>query len=425
MRAPMLLAAAASCLLAPAARADGAFPDSFNLLAPEGTSRLYLSATFGFITSADGGASWYWTCEEAIGPNVMQYQVGAGPAPLLYAVDADQRLSISRDEGASWAAVADPGLAQGFVYDVFPDPVDPLRVVALFTPLSDGTSPPASKVVESRDGARTFAELYAAPAGARLESVEIARSDPRVVWAVHAVADAEGWASTVVRLEAGQAPRPTSLEPVIGRNLARIASVDPVDAGALYLRVTSKTPGRDALAIVRGAGAEVTMPLSLEGAMSTFVRRANGDLIVGSVTAGAFVSRDGGLSFAPWPGAPAFRALAERAGVVYAAADNFKDGFAVGQSTDGTNWAKLLVWSEMCGVFPSAAIDDACSMPWNVVADSFLVTPGPACPRQPPSPAPAPAAGCGCSAFPAALGLVGLLALSRRRPRPHRAPAER
>jgi MYXO-CTERM domain-containing protein len=50
---------------------------------------------------------------------------------------------------------------------------------------------------------------------------------------------------------------------------------------------------------------------------------------------------------------PAIRALAQRAGKVYAAADNFGDGYALGTSTDeGTTWQAFMTYADVKAINP-------------------------------------------------------------------------
>jgi len=55
----------------------------------------------------------------------------------------------------------------------------------------------------------------------------------------------------------------------------------------------------------------------------------------GDGEANGYRSSDGGLSFTPWAPVPHLRALAERGDALFAAADDIKDGFALGVSLDG------------------------------------------------------------------------------------------
>jgi len=50
------------------ALANGRFPASSMLVArPGDPSRLAMRATYGLLLSSDGGSSWDWVCERAVG----------------------------------------------------------------------------------------------------------------------------------------------------------------------------------------------------------------------------------------------------------------------------------------------------------------------------------------------------------------------
>ena len=60
---------------------------------------------------------------------------------------------------------------------------------------------------------------------------------------------------------------------------------------------------------------------------------------------------------------PALRALSQRAGKVYGAADNFGDGYALGTSTDeGTTWQALMTYADVKAINPclKAACQTSC-----------------------------------------------------------------
>ncbi len=53
------------------------------------------------------------------------------------------------------------------------------------------------------------------------------------------------------------------------------------------------------------------------------------------------------------PNPPAIRALSQRSGKVYAAADNFGDGYALGTSADeGTTWQALMTYADVKAINP-------------------------------------------------------------------------
>src|SRR5215467_10713965 len=89
------------CATSPVALADGAFPDEMQIfLPPDQPHRIVVTTTFGILESTDDGASWRWTCEQVVTPDLtaQMYQVGPPPAHVNYAASASA-LSLSRDDG--------------------------------------------------------------------------------------------------------------------------------------------------------------------------------------------------------------------------------------------------------------------------------------------------------------------------------------
>src|SRR5215831_12245059 len=77
----------ASVAAARPARANGAFPDSLQILVPAAEPhRIILATNFGLIISDDDGATWEWTCEARAKDNTILYQQAATPSNRLYAV---------------------------------------------------------------------------------------------------------------------------------------------------------------------------------------------------------------------------------------------------------------------------------------------------------------------------------------------------
>ena len=412
--------ALSAALLGPggrAARADGAFPDEMQVFVPaDQPQRIVVSATFGLLVSEDDGQSWRWICETAVSPSlVFLYQVGPAPDHLLLGC-AQQGLSISRDGGCSWQT-AGGGLSGAYVPDAFPDPADPLHLLVVATPLSSGSSVPMG-LYESRDGGQSFGgALYADPQLGLLTGVEIAASSPQTYYLTRYRSQA--MQPSLLRSDDAGATWQTFDLGALGPVPVRLAAVDPTDAQTAYLRVVNPTSG-DALAITSDGGQTVRTAIQLSEPMSAFLRRSDGALLVGTRDSGGFLSTDGGQTFAPWPGAPHLRALAERAGSLYAAGDNWKDNFAVGVSRDGgASWQPLLRFNGICGPALCPTIQASCADGWAVLERMFEI-PADVCGQTPPdggtNPPPPPDQGCaaatgpGSPGAPAALGLgAGLL----------------
>ena len=146
--------AALACLgLAATARADGAFPNSQNIMTPAALPHeIVLGTNFGLVISVDDGRTWTWSCEQPLNAFASLYQVGPPPANRLYGLSA-QGVIASDDVGCSWWAAT--GLAAGVApLDVFADPTDASRVFAV-APAS-GDAGAIQEVRRSTDGGRSF-----------------------------------------------------------------------------------------------------------------------------------------------------------------------------------------------------------------------------------------------------------------------------
>jgi uncharacterized membrane protein YgcG len=118
------------------------------------------------------------------------------------------------------------------------------------------------------------------------------------------------------------------------------------------------TANDQSLALTTDGGVTITKPVTINGDFTSFVRLPNGTLLVSAkvefLTApGLFRSRDKGASFEMIPNPPSIRALSQRNGLVYGAADNFGDGYAIGTSADeGTTWQALMSYADVKAISP-------------------------------------------------------------------------
>jgi MYXO-CTERM domain-containing protein len=346
------------------AAANGAFPESDAVLLPvDHPQRIILSTNFGLIISDDEGATWQWTCERPETSMASTYAIGAPPQEFLYALSPEVGLASSDDVSCGW--IRDGGaLANTIATDFFPDPIDARRVLAI-APVPADAGIGADVVYESMDGGETFdaTPIYVAPPGDQLVGVEIARSDPRIIYVAIA---APGPHPALARSDdAGATWSTFDLQPSIGARTARIIAVDPVDANVVYLRAIGA--GAELLAISRDGGMTFTTPITLAGgSLSAFARLASGTVLVagllpgdGGTTAGvAWRSGDGGVTFDDWmlTPMPRLRALAERDGRLYLAGSNYSDGWALAVSTDeGRTIQPVARYDQVSAVRPCVA----------------------------------------------------------------------
>jgi hypothetical protein len=447
------VALAAVAILAPAgARANGAFPDAQAIMVPaDRPDEILIGTNFGLLRSEDRGATWTWSCEQAATTNGRLYQLGPPPGRRLYAVAAS-RLAFSDDGACGWQT-ADGAIAATSVQDAFVDPTDGTRVLAIGFVAGDGGV--AYTVFASSDGGATFdTVIYRGAPGELVLGAEIARVDPATVYL--SLATPAG-APVVARSHDGGASwQKVDLSGALGAGQIRIVAVDPVDADKLYLRFIGATD--ETLVIVEGGGTELVSTLKFSrGTLSAFVRTAAGQILAGGAADAApvlFRSDDGGATFAPLPGAPTLRALAERDGVVYAATDAMTDGIAEAISTDaGATWQRGLALADVAAIdacVASACQDDCATRAAAGQWPAAMCAAAPPAPGAPdagtatsdpdggapdgaargvdPLPVPTfPSGGCGCALPPAhaphalaalaALLCAAVSAAGRRRPR--------
>ncbi len=246
--------------------------------------------------------------------------------------------------------------------------------------------------------------------------MESAAADPATVYLTEFGNTPDGIVTRLGRsIDSGATFQQSSLLDSLGPGEPRLAAVDPGDARVIYYRVLGDSGGR--LAISRDGGQTAQVALSVDGFLTAFLRRADGTLLLGTQLQGAFVSRDGGASFVPWPEAPHLRALAERAGVLYAAADNAADGYALGSSSDdGKTWTPLLRFANLCGILACApSVTATCQATWSRLVDLLVIT---GCAQTPAPKATGGSSGCSYASpdrsLTALIAIVGLLMALRR-----------
>jgi hypothetical protein len=427
-------------LLAVASRlaaANGAFPDSQTVLTPaDRPLELILVTNFGLVISEDGGQSWQWSCERDTNAYGILYQQGPAPRHRLFTV-AGNKLAFSDDGSCGWQ-LAGGALAGELVTDAFPDAGDADRVLAI------GYTGGRYGVFASRDGGATFdGPLYQAPSGTGIGGAESALGDARIIY----VAMTDGATSTPYLARSGDGGATwtkTDLSPMVGLGVVRIIAVEPDDPNVVLLRVL----GADgqSFAIARDGGTTVTTTLSIGGTFTSYVRLPDGTRLLGalvdsSTTPALYRSRDGGASFAAVDHPPAVRALSQRGGLVYAATDNFGDGYALGVSSDqGTTWQAVMSYGQVQAILGCVRDDAQCRATCDALAgqgtsasaiwDPGVCTANPAAePVEPlPEPSTAPTmkigGGCGCmlgasTSGPGVGGFVAVaLLVGRRRRRP-------
>jgi hypothetical protein len=426
--------------IAGAARADGAFPDSLSIVAPvDRPHHIALATNFGLISSNDDGGSWSWVCEGPLTNCSTLYSESAAPVDRLYALSADS-LVFSDDDACEWT-VAGGDVSAGGVVDAFPLAQDARRVLAVVSP--NGVGPQTTyTVVESDDGGASFGTvIYTATGGDTVTGVEVSRSDASTIYVT--LASGPRFAPALaITVDGGAHWRGVDLSTPLGASSGiRLVAVDRATPTRVFLRVS--TLEGEELGVFDATTGAVTKPLMFPGGLMTaFLQTAEGPLIAaGRLPGGGVAARslDGGVSFQPTPGAPNARALAERDGTIYVAADDTADGYALGVSTDlGVTFTPLMRFDQVGSIAAcvrascqTICMGEAAAGLWP--ASMCTATPEAACTPTPetvctPTPETTPKAsgGGGCDlapgppgpgAFGLGLGLLTAAGLRRRWPR--------
>jgi uncharacterized metal-binding protein len=410
------VAGAALASGARAARANGAFPDSQSVVAPADRPReLLLATNFGLVLSHDGGASWTWSCEQDATAFAYLFQSGPTPLGRLFALSVG-RLVYSDSGGCGWA-VAGGALAGHDVTDAFPDPIDASRVFAVAHP--SGAADGQSVVMVSYDGGATFqGAIYTAASQDDVTGVEVARSAPDTIYLT--ITGGPGFVPKLARTVDGGASWQTfDLSGALGAAGIWLVAIDPQRPDRVLLRVAGAAG--EGLAITDDGGVTARLALALDGGNLTGVARLDSGTLVAAAAfndhAALYRSTDDGSSFQPQAGAPHVRGLAARGDLLFAAADDFGDGFALGISNDeGISWQAGMRYDQVTAIdgCVQALCHDSCLSEADLsvwpaaVCDAPAPTPSPppsTLPAQPPVGQSEPASGCAC-------------ALERGRPRP-------
>jgi MYXO-CTERM domain-containing protein len=171
------------------------------------------------------------------------------------------------------------------------------------------------------------------------------------------------------------------------------------------------------MAVSNDGGATFRKTIAVASRLTAFLRRADDSVLVTGLTAAGsgigYRSSDGGATFAPWSGIPAIRALAERDGRLYAAADFIRDNFALGVSVDdGVTFRPVMTFSDVKAV--NACEAAACADPCNYQAGIGL-WPATTCDpvvAPPPPPLKRKHTGCGCAVDAHPHGALGFLVVA-------------
>jgi hypothetical protein len=306
-------AGAIASLVAGQAAANGRFPAANQLFfSPSDANLVVLRTTFGILISHDGGTSWVWLCEDALGLSPVSSEdptLGiTGGGSLVAGVS--WALQVSPDLGCSWNVMGGALKNKDFV-DVAVRPDAPHSIVALQSSYSldagvGGGRGYVTQVFESTDDGANWS-----PVGSPIDpsvvgtTIDVAASDlHRIYVSGHRFAAEAGapisaslfeW--TDVTMSWAERPLP-ALDPA-KESAVFIGAVDPTNADIVYLRSGqgAQSPQPSRLFVTSNAGQSFQVPLTLAGQMAGFALSPDGKtLYVGGVNDGLLVATTANLA---------------------------------------------------------------------------------------------------------------------------------
>ncbi len=427
------------------ARANGRFPKAQAIATVPGAAagaeaRVYLRATFGVLVSRDGGKTFAWLCEQALGFS------STWDPPI--AVTRDARLWVALTDGLrvtrDGCDVADvPALKGELVADLATDARGERVFLITSTP-----GKPAHVWRSTPGGAgkgETFERLGKGVSRVRFDTVEVAPSKPARLY-LTGVPEGSGPRARFFRSDDGGATLIETKPTLPNDGRLFVSAVDARDPDRVFVRQLHDK-GSDVLLSTDG-GATFRSVLHMAGAMFGFAHADDGVTYwagSGDPKEGIWRSRDRGEH---WE-------AAAKAGVMCLHADGPRlfacsnpyvpGGYAIGVSTDrGDTMTPLATFDAVTG--PVACDGGSkCAAPWPetraaVATSANMASTADVAPSDAPTSAaasvegvdasakPAPArATCGCRAaggptaphlaWLLAPALVALSALARRRAR--------
>jgi MYXO-CTERM domain-containing protein len=349
----------ASLVTGPDASANGRAPGTSSIHFRRGMEQEIIAGlTFGLVASRDGGATWYWVCEDAIGyggtydPDYAYSATGA-----LFATTFTG-MKVQRD-GCTFLEPT----SKTFVSTIAIAPDGKLYYGAAET--KSATSAGDSKIYRSTDDGVTWTAGAMQPGVANdwWQSLEVAPSDANRIYLA-------GYRFTLVgsdmrkifllfRSEDGGqswSTLPTAQFLTMPNSTIEIAGVSPTNPDLVFARVKLEDNAlSDAIYRSTDKGQTWTRILGKGGGIA-FVVRKTGELVAATQALGAVRSTDNGTTWTDLVDPPHINCLSENAaGEVWACTQNYggmaapSDGYGIMKSTDLVTWRPVLKYQEMKG----------------------------------------------------------------------------
>ena len=335
--------------LAPrSALANGRFPAAGQIVVnPSDPNHLVVRATYGLTVSNDHGAHWSWVCEAAVGYGGTEDPMMAITADGSLIAGIFEGLSTSHDKGCQWD-FAQGGLKGRYVIDLATEKLTPKNAVLLISN-SIGGSMFLTELWETKDNAATWTLAGVdMPVDFLGLTLDAAPSDPDRVY-VSGRYGKPGYDGAIERTnDRGKTWQKLLIPGSNDTALPYIGGIDPVNADVVYVRLDSAKT--DKLMVTKDGGTTWKDAFTSTGNLLGFAISPDGATVaVGGDTDGVWTAPSSTLAFKQVSKVGA-KCLTWTSAGLYACANEFVDGFAVGLSTNqGATFTPVMHLQVNCG----------------------------------------------------------------------------
>ncbi len=359
------------------ARANGRYP-SATLIAfdPGDPSHFVLSATFGLVESRDGGKTFRWACESALGAMGAQDLVVAITASGA-TVTAKFDGIVTSPDGCSFHGA--PELDQKSIGDLSLRRAAPHGLLAFYSQPRDGGGF-ESRIVESADDGQTWTEVGPLlPSDLYPLTIDVAPSDASRVYLSARLGAADDYASALFRSNDGGATFDRIVLPDTAQHrLAYIAAVHPADRNRIYLRIYDPTGTRVLLS--DDAGTTVRTIFTGTDQLYGFALSPDGtEVALGGPGDGIWIGASDGTGFARRSDVLP-NCLGWTDAGLFVCADQRVAPFSLGRSLDrAATFETMLRFDALCGYTGCGADTESgrkCPADWELVAPQLQTTCG-------------------------------------------------
>ena len=352
-----------------AAHANGRYPAAGLIaLDPSDPQHIVVRATYGLLSTMDGGASWRWTCEQSVGFSDNEDPMVAITKNGTLLAGVFKGLSVSTDRSCTWTYVGGE-LTDRYVVDLSTEKNNPEHAVAI---LSNGIGGGKfnTQVYESLDNGQTWTQ-----AGVNLPedflglTIDAAPTDPMRLYATGRFGAPDYLGVLERSANRGQTWETFPIDGADDKHPPYLAAVDPNDPDILYVRLDGAET--DQLVISKDGGETWSVAFEGTGGLFGFALSPDGSKVaVGGDKDGLWIAPANTLAFTK-VSTLRVKCLLWDKDTLYACADQFKDGFHVGVSKDeGKTFQSFEQLHELCPLScpASSTTDEMCPIRWGAVA---------------------------------------------------------